>query len=111
MVVRYSVEFELPDGRDLDGDGPRGRACAARRAGLALPSLCEQGWDLACAVRVLHGELDHSDARRYYDEDERGGFALICTAKARSDRRLRTHQTAAMRRHRYVHGLPAPRGT
>ena len=45
------------------------------------------------------------------NEDERGGFALICTAKARSDRRLRTHQTAAMRRHRYVHGLPAPRGT
>jgi ferredoxin len=84
MVVRYSVEFELPDGRDLDGDGPRGRACAARRAGFALPNLCEQGWDLACAVRVLHGELDHSDARRYYDEDERGGFALICTAKARS---------------------------
>jgi ferredoxin len=84
---------------------------AARRAGLALPSLCEQGWDLACAVKVLEGELDHADARRYYPEDERAGFALICTAKPRSDLRLRTHQTHAMRAHRDAHGLPAPRGT
>jgi len=84
---------------------------AARRAGLGLPSLCEQGWDLACAVRVLSGKVDNSDARRYYPEDERAGFALICTAKPRSDLRLRTHQTAAMRRHRDAHGLPAPRGT
>jgi ferredoxin len=84
---------------------------AARRAGLVLPSLCEQGWDLACAVRVLSGSLDHSDSRRYYPEDERAGFALICTAKPRSDLRLRAHQTAAMRRHRDAHGLPAPRGT
>lgn len=84
---------------------------AARRAELELPSLCEQGWDMACAVRVLEGKLDHSDARRYYAEDERAGFALICTAKPRSDLRLRTHQTVAMRRHRDALGLPAPRGT
>jgi hypothetical protein len=64
-------------------------------------------WPVPCACSTVSS----TTARRYYDEDERGGFALICTAKARSDRRLRTHQTAAMRRHRYVHGLPAPRGT
>lgn len=84
---------------------------AARAAGLTLPSLCEQGWDIACAVRVLAGRLDHSDARRYYREDEEAGFALICTAKPLSDLRLRTHQTAAMRAHRDAHRLPAPRGT
>ena len=84
---------------------------AARRTGLVLPSLCEQGWDIACAVRVLEGTLDHSDARRYYPDDEREGFALICTAKPRSDLRLRTHQTEAMRRHRDANRLPAPRGT
>jgi ferredoxin len=85
MVVRYSVEFELLDGRNqtVTAGEEEHVLAAARRAG-ALPSLCEQSWDLACAVRVLHGELDHSDARRYYDEDERGGFAFICTAKARS---------------------------
>jgi ferredoxin len=84
---------------------------AARRAGLELPSLCEQGWDLACAVKVLSGRVDNSDARRYYPEDERAGFALICTAKPCSNLRLRTHQTGAMRRHRDLLGLPAPRGT
>jgi ferredoxin len=84
---------------------------AARRAGLVLPSLCEQGWDLACAVRVLEGKLDHADSRRYYAADERAGFALICTAKPRSDLRLRVYQTAAMRAHRDELGLPAPRGT
>ena len=84
---------------------------AARRAGLTLPSLCEQGWDTACAVKVLEGKLDHSDARRYYPQDEEAGFALICTAKPLSDLRLRTHQSAAMRVHRDRHGLPAPRGT
>lgn len=84
---------------------------AARRAGLKLPSLCEQGWDIACAARVLEGELDHSDAQRYYPEDRAAGFALICVAKPRSDVRLRTHQTEAMRAHRNAHGLPVTRGT
>lgn len=84
---------------------------AARRDGLTLPSLCEQGWDIACAVRVLEGRLDHSDARRYYPADEQAGFALICTARPLSDLRLRTHQSAAMRVHRDAHGLPAPRGS
>lgn len=110
---RHRVEFELPDGttRTVEAREDEHVLAAARRTGLVLPSLCEQGWDLACAVRVLAGELDHGDARRYYEEDERAGFALICTAKARSDLRLRTHQTAAMRRHRGKHALPAPRGT
>lgn len=84
---------------------------AARRAGLALPSLCEQGWDIACAVKVLEGKLDHSDAKRYYPEDEEAAFALICTATPRSDLRLQTHQSKAMRAHRDAHRLPAPRGT
>jgi ferredoxin len=84
---------------------------AARRHGLKLPSSCEQGWDLACAVQVLSGTWDNGDARRYYPEDEQGGFALICTAKPRSDLRLRTHQRHAMQEHRHAHGLPAPRGS
>jgi len=110
---RYRVLFEYPNGEEREvmvGEDEHVLA-AARRAGLVLPSLCEQGWDLACAVEVLEGRLDHSDALRYYSEDERAGFALICTAKPLSDLRLRTHQTAAMRRNRDLHGLPAPRGT
>lgn len=84
---------------------------AARRAGLTLPSLCEQGWDLACAVRVIEGRLDHGDARRYYAADEQAGFALICTAKPLTDLKLRTLQARAMREHRNRRGLPAPGGT
>lgn len=84
---------------------------AARRAGIELPSLCEQGWDIACAAKVLEGQLDHSEARRYYMADEEAGFALICIAKPLSDLRLRTHQSEAMRAHRDEHRLPVPRGT
>ena len=89
---------------------PRKFAEIARRAGLDLPSACEQGWDLACAVQVLEGRLDHADARRYYAEDERAGFALICTAKPLTDLRLRTHASDQMREHRLRNRLPAPRG-
>jgi ferredoxin len=109
----FTIEFVFPDETvEVAWAGSDEHVLdAARRAGLRLPSLCEQGWDLACAVRVLAGRLDHSDARRYYREDEEAGFALICTASPLSDLRLRTHQSAAMRRHRDRHGLPAPRGT
>lgn len=110
---RHRVVFELPGGATRTV--PVGRdeyvLAAARRHGLSLPSLCEQGWDLACAVLVLSGELDHADARRYFEQDRLAGFALICRARPRADLRLRTHQTEAMRAERHRHGLPAPRGT
>jgi ferredoxin len=83
---------------------------AARKAGLRLPSACEQGWDLACAVRVLEGRWDNGDARRYFEADREAGFALICTAKPLSDMRVETHQRAAMQEHRRALRLPAPRG-
>ena len=59
---------------------------------------------------MLEGKLDHSDARRYYPEDERAGFALICTAKPLSDLRLRPYQTDAMQAHRLASRLPTTRG-
>lgn len=113
MSETFTVELELPDGtvRSLEVGAEEYILGAAHRAGLDLPSLCEQGWDLACAVKVLAGTLDHSDARRYYEQDHEAGFALICTGKPCSDLRLRTHQTEAMREHRDAHNLPAPRGT
>jgi ferredoxin len=83
---------------------------AARRAGLHLPSACEIGWDVACACRVLEGDWDNSDARRYFAADRDVGFILICTAKPRSDMRIATHQREAMREHRLRSRLPAPRG-
>jgi ferredoxin len=108
----YRVTFELPAGevRDVPAAADEYVLTAGRRAGLELPSVCEVGWDLACAVRVLSGKLDHSDARRYFDADREAGFALICRARPLSDLRLRTHQAKAMRDFRIAHHLPAPRG-
>lgn len=114
MPARYRVSFEYPDGqvRSVEVGADEYVLQAARRAGLELPSVCEQGWDLACAVRVLEGAaLDQSDSRRYFDEDRTAGFALVCTGRPCSDLRLRTHQSDAMRAHRQAHGLPFPRGS
>jgi ferredoxin len=57
---------------------------ALRQAGLDLPSSCLQGWCLTCAERLLDGEVDQTDAVRYFPEDRAAGFALLCSAKPRS---------------------------
>jgi ferredoxin len=109
----FTVEVEFPDGSEQTFEAGAGEYVlgAARRAGLNLPSLCEVGWDLACAVKVIEGEVDQSDSRRYFEEDRECGFALICTGRARSDLVIVPHQAKQMRRCRDEHGLPAPRGT
>jgi ferredoxin len=83
---------------------------AATEAGLELPFMCLQGWCTTCAVKLLEGEVDQSEARRYYPQDRAAGFVLICSAFARSDVRLLTHQKDAMRAQRRALGLPAPHG-
>ena len=82
---------------------------AASAAGIALPALCHQGYCLTCAAKLEgSGELDQSDSLVYFELDRKAGFVLICTAKARSDLRLRTHQQNEMRKFRRQNGLPAP---
>ncbi len=84
---------------------------AARRQGLELPSLCEQGWCITCAVELLEGEVDQSASRRFYQDDREAGFALICTGMPRSNLRLRPGATEKMRAFRISRRLPVPRGT
>lgn len=79
-------------------------------AGLDLPYMCLQGWCTTCAGKVVEGQVDQSEARRVYPQDEAAGFVLLCSAYARSDLRIRTHQKEQMRAHRQALGLPAPRG-
>jgi ferredoxin len=82
---------------------------AAQMAGISLPAICHQGRCLTCAGQLLEpGEFDSSDARSYYPQDREAGFILLCTAKARSNLRLRTHLQSEMRIHRQKLGLPAP---
>jgi ferredoxin len=108
---RFPVVFETPQGEAGVDVAPEEYILeSGRRAGLDLPSMCEQGWCTTCAVRVLEGEIDQSDSRRFYPEDREAGFGLICTGKPRSALRLRTHQHNAMRDHRREQGLPAPQG-
>ena len=112
-MERFTVTVQFPDGttRTFDAGANEYILDAARRAGIELPSLCERGWCTTCAVRVLEGTVDQTDSLRFYPEDAEAGFALPCTGKPRSDLRLLTHQTAAMRQHRDAHHLPVPRGT
>ncbi len=82
----------------------------AYHAGYDLPSMCLQGWCITCAARVEGpGEWDHSASLRYFPQDRKAGFILLCTARARSDLVIRTHQRVAMRDHRLANSLPTPR--
>jgi ferredoxin len=83
---------------------------AAVNAGLDLPYMCLQGWCTTCAGKVLEGKVDQSEARRVYPEDEAARFVLLCSAFARSDLRILTHQKEQIRAHRKALGLPTPRG-
>lgn len=106
------VELVLPDGRVEAVVGEPGEFVldSARRGGVDLPSLCEQGWCTRCAARILQGEVDQSAALRFYPEDRQAGFALLCTARPLSRLRVRSHQQQALVQHRARLGLPAPLG-
>jgi ferredoxin len=82
----------------------------ATRAGLNLPYSCLQGWCTTCAGKLLVGRVDQSEALRVYPEDQAAGYVLLCSAFARSDARIQTHQKEPMREHRRACGLPTPRG-
>jgi ferredoxin len=82
---------------------------AASAAGIVLPALCHQGYCLTCAGRLEgKGQVDQSDSLVYFEQDRDAGFVLLCTAKARSCLRLRTHQQNDMREFRKQNGLLAP---
>jgi ferredoxin len=86
----------------------------AKIAGVNLPAICHQGRCLTCAGQLLQpppGEqqvFDPSDAVSYFPQDREAGYILLCTAKARSNLRVRTHMQTEMRNHRKQRGLPAP---
>ncbi|WP_315705889.1 MULTISPECIES: 2Fe-2S iron-sulfur cluster binding domain-containing protein [unclassified Bradyrhizobium] len=86
-------------------------------AGIESPFICEQGWCLACAARLLQGEVDRSAALTVYPEDAEAGFVLLCSTKPCSDLvlMLDEHQTRRdMMQHRIEHNQLArayPPGT
>ncbi|MBV9690684.1 MAG: 2Fe-2S iron-sulfur cluster binding domain-containing protein [Ktedonobacteraceae bacterium] len=108
----YQVVFDLPGGAiTIMVSANEFILDAARREGIDLPSLCERGWCLTCAVKVISGSVDQTASLRFYEEDRQAGFALICTGQPRSNLHLRPGAVEEMRAHRDAHHLPAPRGT
>jgi ferredoxin len=82
---------------------------AAFKVGIVLPAMCHQGYCLTCAGRLENGgEVDQSDSEEYFPEDRDAGFVLLCTGKALSNLRIRTHEAKAMREFRKSRGLLAP---
>jgi ferredoxin len=111
-VATYRVTFYLPSGPvEIAVREDEFILAAARKEDIELPSLCEQGWCIACACRVLAGTVDHSASLRFFPQDREAGFALICTGRPRSDLVLQPGATEAMRAHRDRQRLPVPRGT
>jgi ferredoxin len=107
----HHVTFVTPQGQvEADVRDDEYLLEAATRAGLELPFMCLQGWCTTCAGKLLRGKVDQSEARRVYPQDEAAGFVLLCSAFARSDLVVLTHQKEEMRAHRRALGLPAPRG-
>ena len=114
-MTTYDVTIEVPDDAEMEQAGKTVTIqvddteyvlAAARDAGLWLPADCQQGWCTTCAARLESGEVDQSDARRYYDTDEEAGLILTCTAKPLSDLRIVANQQDAMLAVRAAHDLP-----
>lgn len=84
---------------------------AALDQGLDLPYSCLQGWCITCAGRLLSGTVDQSASIRFFEEDARERFVLLCTARPTSDLVVETRQKEAMRVHRVRNKLPVPMGS
>jgi ferredoxin len=106
----FNITLIMPDGeRSIRVRGDEHIWEAAAAAGIKLPAMCHMGHCLTCAGRLeAPGDFDQSASRQYFPEDRAAGFILLCTAKPRSDLRIRTHQQHAMRRFRLDARLPAP---
>ena len=63
---------------------------AAAAAGLTLPSSCNAGVCTTCAARVVDGTIEPGDSMGLSPDLRTKGFALLCTAKPRSNLKIQT---------------------
>lgn len=89
-ATTWTVELRIPED-------------AARSADVWLSADCQQGWCITCGAGLLEGEVDQSDAKRVYPEDEAAGFVLTCVAQPCSDLVLEVEQYDELLRHRADH--------
>ncbi|UFZ08157.1 2Fe-2S iron-sulfur cluster-binding protein [Bradyrhizobium ontarionense] len=85
-ATRFRIRLERPDGIvSFDAAADEYLLYGMLDAGIDSPYICEQGWCIACAARLLAGDVDRSDALTVYPEDVEAGFLLLCSTKPRSD--------------------------
>ena len=114
----YTVVIEVPEDCEmaeagttveLEVDESEYVLAAAREVGVWLPADCQQGWCTTCAAELLEGEVDQSNAQRYFESDAEADLILPCTAKPRSDLRIRACRYDEMLDHRAEHDKPPGR--
>lgn len=111
----YTAEIDVPEDCDVEQAGETVEIdvaedeyvlAAARDSGLWLPADCQQGWCTTCAAELLSGDVDQSDARRYFEADREEDMILTCTAKPRTDVEIEACQYEEMLHHRAEHDKP-----
>lgn len=114
----WDVELKIPDDAALEAAGTSQTIevredefilAAARSAGIWLSADCQQGWCITCGAKLLDGEVDQQNAKRYYPADEEAGFVLTCVAQPRSACVLEVEQYGEMLQHRADHDKPPGR--
>ena len=58
--------------------------------GYTLPFSCRNGCCTSCAVKIISGKLDQSEAMGVSKALKNKGYALLCVAKANSDIEVET---------------------
>ncbi|WP_408958045.1 2Fe-2S iron-sulfur cluster-binding protein [Natrinema sp. 74] len=114
----WDIELVIPEDAELDAAGEsrtiavdedESILAAARAADIWLSADCQQGWCITCGAKLLEGEVDHSQAKRYYPEDEAANFVLTCVARPRSDCVIRVEQYDELLQHRADNDQPPGR--
>ncbi|CCE09669.1 conserved hypothetical protein [Bradyrhizobium sp. STM 3843] len=104
---RFRIQLERTDGTfTFDAPADEYLLYSMIDAGIESPHICEQGWCLACAARLLSGEVDRSGALTVYPEDAEAGLLLLCCTKPCSDLILMLDERQARRemvQHRIAH--------
>jgi ferredoxin len=86
VTRRFRIRLERPDGvHEFDAPEDEYLLYPMVDAGIESPFICEQGWCLACAARLVEGKVDRSDSLTLYAEDAESGFLLLCSTRPKSD--------------------------
>ncbi len=85
MTTTYPITVHWRQtGRVIRRDVPEGEYIlrSFEQQGEPLPFSCRNGCCTACAVRVIHGQIDHREALGLSREMRERGFGLLCVARA-----------------------------